>query len=138
MRQAVPPTIYLPLAQNPAPFPVVGTYPLCFSGSVRDVTARVRESVHAFNPRISLEFRLLSVRVEASLLQERLVALLSTLFGLLALVLAVTSLYGVVASSVTWRFHEIDIGIALGAGRGAVQGLVLWEVFMYGPSVHRI
>jgi ABC-type antimicrobial peptide transport system permease subunit len=58
--------------------------------------------------------------VEDSLLQERLVAMLSALFGLLALVLAAIGLYGVVAYSVRRRFHEIGIRIALGAGRGAV------------------
>ena len=93
-----------------------------------DMAARVREAVHAVDPRISLEFRLLSVQVEDSLLQERLVAMLSALFGLLALVLAAIGLYGVVAYSVTRRFHEIGIRIALGAGRGAVQWLVLREV----------
>jgi ABC-type antimicrobial peptide transport system permease subunit len=70
----------------------------------------------------------LSVQVEDSLLQERLVALLSALFGLLALVLAAIGLYGVVAYSVTRRFHEIGIRIALGAGWRAVQWLVLREV----------
>jgi putative ABC transport system permease protein len=128
LRDEVPPTIYLPISQNPAPFPVVGTYALRFSGATPDVTARVREAAHVVNPRISLEFRLLSVQVEDSLLQERLVAMLSALFGLLALVLAAIGLYGVVAYSVTRRFHEIGIRIALGAGRGAVQWLVLREV----------
>jgi putative ABC transport system permease protein len=128
LRDEMPPTIYLPILQNPAPFPVVGTYELRFGGSMADVTGRIREAVHAVNPRISLEFRLLSIQVEDSLLQERLIALLSALFGLLALVLAAIGLYGLVTYSVTRQLHEIGIRIALGAGRSAVQWLVLREV----------
>jgi len=128
LRDEAPPTIYLPILQNPAPFPVVGRYELRFGGSMADVTARIREAVHAVNPPISLEFSLLSVQVKDSLLQERLVALLAALFGLLALVLAAIGLYGVVAYSVTRQFHEIGIRIALGAGRRAIEWLVLREV----------
>jgi len=128
LRDAAPPTIYLPILQNPAPFPIVGTYALRFKGPLNDLKIRVQQAVLAMNPRVSLEFRLLSEQVEDSLLQERLVALLSALFGVLALLLAVIGLYGVIAYSVTRRFHEIDIRMALGAGRGAVEWLVLREV----------
>jgi predicted permease len=128
VRNDVPPTIYIPISQNPAPFPMVGTHAVRFTGSVRDLTARVREAVHDVNPLISLEIRLLSTRVEDSLLQERLVALLSAVFGLLALVLAAVGLYGVVGYSVRRRLHEIGIRMALGAGRGAVEWMVLREV----------
>ncbi len=128
LRDEAPPTAYLPILQNPAPFPVVGTYELRYAGAPRDLMARVRDAVKATDPRISLEFRFLETQVEDSLLQERLVALLAGVFGLLALVLAAIGLYGVVAYSVARRRNEIGIRIALGAGRGAVEWLVLREV----------
>jgi putative ABC transport system permease protein len=63
--------------------------------------------------------------VEQSLLQERLLATLASLFGLLALLLACIGLYGVISYDVARRTHEIGIRMAFGAGAGDVSKLVV-------------
>jgi predicted permease len=68
--------------------------------------------------------------MDQSLLTERLIAILSTVFGLLATVLAIVGLYGVMAYTVNRRTREIGIRMALGAVSSNVIWLVMKEVVM--------
>ena len=70
----------------------------------------------------------LEATVDSSLAVERLLALLSVLFGVLATVLAAIGLYGVMSYTVARRTREIGIRIALGADRSEVVAMVLREV----------
>jgi len=76
------------------------------------------------------DMRTLEDTIDASLLNERLVASLSAMFGGLATLLAVIGLYGVMAYTVQQRTHEIGIRVALGAQRGNVVWLVMREVMV--------
>jgi predicted permease len=76
-----------------------------------------------------LSVRTMEQQVALSLGQERAVAGLAGLFGIVALLLAAVGLYGMAAYGVAQRTNEIGIRMALGAGRGKVVNLVLQSAF---------
>jgi ABC-type antimicrobial peptide transport system permease subunit len=80
------------------------------------------------NPQLALTFRPLSEQIDASLTQERLIAILSGFFGSLALLLAGLGLYGVTSYGVSQRRAELAVRMALGAQPGSVVRLVLARV----------
>ncbi|MEP7346561.1 MAG: FtsX-like permease family protein, partial [Gemmatimonadaceae bacterium] len=77
---------------------------------------------------ITLDFTTLSRQLSDSLQRERMLAVLSGLFGALALSLAMLGLYGVMAYAVARRRGELGVRIALGAGRARLVRMVLGEV----------
>ena len=91
--------------------------------------AAVRAKVRALDPNLPVYgMTTLDEQVSNSLLVERLIASLSTVFGFLATLLAVIGLYGVMAYTVTRRTREIGIRMALGAFQKHVIWMVMREV----------
>jgi predicted permease len=120
-------TVYLPTAQDDDPWSNV-TFEIRSSQPAAAIVPAVRETIGQVNRGISLEFQNLETQVDDSLLQPRMVALLSAFFGGLALLLAMIGLYGVTAYGVARRQSEIGIRMALGAQPASVIWLVLREV----------
>ena len=76
------------------------------------------------------ELKTLEAQLDETLLTDRLIALLSAGFGLLATILASIGLYGVMAFVVVRRKKELGIRLALGAQAGSVVWLVMREVLL--------
>jgi ABC-type antimicrobial peptide transport system permease subunit len=76
-----------------------------------------------------ISIRTLREQVAGQLTQQRLIARLTSFFGLLSLVLASIGLYGVTAYNAACRSGEIGVRMALGADRGHVVALVLRGAF---------
>jgi len=99
-------------------------------GSSPDLEERVRKALAGVDPNFVL-YGVVPYRTVLSddFQQENMIATLTTLFGVLGLVLAAVGLYGVLAYMVERRTAEIGVRVALGADRGRVIAMVLGSAF---------
>ena len=101
--------------------------------SIRSSTlySAIRAQVKRLDPSMPVyELKTLGRQLDETLLTERLTALLSAGFGLLATLLATIGLYGVMAFVVARRTKELGLRMALGAGRIGVVWMVMREVLV--------
>ncbi len=132
LRQPVPPLLYVPIAQAdwlPSGFLAQVDLSVRSSGAPPAQLAKsVAAAIHSVHPELVATSRSLADQVNATLTQERVVALLSGSFGALALLLAGLGLYGVTSYTVAQRRTELGIRMALGAAPGGIVRLVLSRV----------
>ena len=123
VRGATPAMTFAPASQYPAQGP--WTAMMIYSNI--SVAEAIRHKIAATHPEIVTEFSDFQDDIRQGFLRERLLAMLSGFFGLLAALLAMVGLYGVISYVVARRRNEIGIRIALGANRGQVIGMVMGE-----------
>jgi predicted permease len=108
---------------------------LDFNTPQQNVEVMIRRTLAGIDPNLTVEdLRSFDSQVAGNFTQERLIARLTSLFGILALVLASVGLYGVMSYFVARRTSEIGIRMALGATRASVVGMVLrgalWQILI--------
>ncbi len=127
VRDEIPRTVYVPFFENDFASGAViyvrtSSVPTSAFASIREALRQIDGNVPMYNPRT------LEHQIDTSLLNERIVATLSSGFGLLATLLAVIGLYGVMAYTVARRTREIGVRMALGAVPKHVVWLVMRDV----------
>ncbi|MEP7346562.1 MAG: ABC transporter permease, partial [Gemmatimonadaceae bacterium] len=127
LREAVEPIAYFASSQNDKPGPVTNLV-LRAQGDPAALIPSVAKAIKEIQSGITLDFMTLSRQLADSLQRERMLAVLSGLFGALALSLAMLGLYGVMAYAVARRRGELGVRIALGAGRTRLMRMILGEV----------
>jgi predicted permease len=129
MRDEIPTEVFRPYRQLDFATGIVGY--VRTSRNPEQVFQSIRKRVHDLDANLPLfEMITLEKQMEDSLVTERLVATLSSGFGLLATLLASIGLYGVMSYTVARRTREIGIRMAIGAARTDVLWLVMREVMV--------
>ncbi|HEY2896165.1 MAG TPA: ABC transporter permease [Gemmatimonadaceae bacterium] len=90
----------------------------------------LRRSLATVDPALSMDVQPLTTLIQDSISQDKLVARVVSIFGILALALAALGLYGVMTYATTRRTSEFGLRMALGAEPGNVQRLVLGEAML--------
>ena len=123
VRNQRPLAYYMPFFQKPnpmAPYVEIKAY-----GDPRTVLAAARRQTQAYGREYIFSAETLTEAVNNSLVNDRVLALLSEVFGGLALLLVAIGLYGLVSYSVAGRTAEIGMRMALGAEPAGILRLIL-------------
>lgn len=124
LRTETPPMTFAPATQFPGqgPWSSVVIYS---SEAPAVVMSSVKSRLGSSHPGVIAEFSDFQQQILDGLVMERVMAMLSGFFGLLAASLVAIGIYGVISYLVAMRRSEIGIRMALGAGPSSVLGLIL-------------
>jgi predicted permease len=125
-REEAQQAVYLPFARNTRAHMVLHVR---VAGETAPVTQALLRRMHATDPNLpEYEVTTMSAQFNQTIVLDRLMATLTALFGVLAVVLAAVGLYGVMTFAVAARTREIGIRMALGAGQSQVVGRMMAEI----------
>ena len=109
----------------------INSVTLHFKSPPENLDAMMRRTLQSINPNLTvIDLHSLDYQVAGNFTQERMIARLTTLFGVLALVLASVGLYGITSYQVARRTSEIGLRMALGADRANVVRMVMRGAFL--------
>ena len=101
------------------------------AGDDAAVISAVRQAIHETNAGLAtLQFQTIPALIDSYLVRDKLIARLSTFFGIVAMVLACIGLYGVLSYNVTRRTGEMGVRMALGAQRSGILQLVIRDALL--------
>jgi predicted permease len=135
IREGIVRTTFTPYLQDPNPGAM--TFYVRTWQSPESAEGTVRQAMQTLDSKLVLDnFRTMQEQIDDILTDDRVIAILASAFGMLAVLMAAVGLYGVLAYSTAQRTREIGIRIALGAARGSVMRMVLVEVmWLAGISI---
>ncbi len=126
---------YVPITSPAAGFYGGGNFYVRVQGSADSAYGPIRATLRNIDLTLpTIYFRTLDEQVRRSLNTERMLAALSSSFGVLALLLSLVGLYGVMSFVVTQRTREIGIRLALGATRASTAWLVLRDALLMAAT----
>jgi len=107
----------------------LGQFTVRYVGDPRGIVPEIRRAFAEVHSNLPVtEVRTLAEQVDNTLVGDKLLARLSSFFGLLALLLASVGIYGVLSYAVARRTNEVGLRMALGARRSNVLWLVMRDV----------